>query len=77
LIKAALTVVLLVASMDHLASTSDRETFERAEQLRADLSTHHGPQLLDALMDQAKANTLEVIVTQLLHAEATLEASLV
>lgn len=63
-------MTLLAAAMAHLSSTSDRETFERAAQLRADLATHYGPQQIDARLDQAQAETLEEVVSQLLHANA-------
>lgn len=61
-------IALLAAAMGHLAGTSDRETFDRAERLRAELAAHHGLQLLEALLNQAQTDTLETVVTALLHA---------
>ncbi len=59
-------IKLLTAAMGHLSSTSDRETFDKAERLRADLAAQVAPQMLTALADQAHALTLEAVVTTLL-----------
>jgi predicted ATPase/DNA-binding SARP family transcriptional activator len=57
---------LLTAAMGHLSSTSDRETFDKAERLRSDLAAQVAPQMLTARADQADALTLEVVVQALL-----------
>ncbi len=59
-------IKLLTAAMGHLSSTSDRETFDKAERLRADLAAQLAPQMLTARADQAHALTLEAVVTTLL-----------